>query len=145
VLNAPLGRSEIAALIPHSGAMCLLDEVQFWDATRIVCTASSHHNPDNPMASDGMLDAVCGIEYAAQAMAVHGALVAAGGRRPAAGYLVSVREVTCHSHRLDALPDSLEVTATRQAGSQSTALYTFSLRCGPMEIVTGRAAVVLDA
>ena len=28
-----LGRAGIAALIPHAGAMCLLDRVVAWDAT----------------------------------------------------------------------------------------------------------------
>jgi predicted hotdog family 3-hydroxylacyl-ACP dehydratase len=145
VLSAPLGRAEIARLIPHAGTMCLLDAVHFWDSTKIVCTASGHRDADNPLASDGSLDAVCGIEYAAQAMAVHGALIAAAGRRPTAGVLASVREVTCHAARLDLLADDLEVTATRLAGDQATALYAFSLRCGTEPVLTGRAAVVLDA
>jgi predicted hotdog family 3-hydroxylacyl-ACP dehydratase len=145
MLIAPPGRSEIAELIPHAGAMCLLDGVRFWDATRIVCTASSHRDADNPLASDSGLDAICGIEYAAQAMAVHGALIASAGRRPAAGYLASVRDVTWHAARLDLLADDLEVTATRLAGNQASALYSFSLRCGAEPVLTGRAAVVLDA
>jgi predicted hotdog family 3-hydroxylacyl-ACP dehydratase len=145
MLSAPLGRPQIAALIPHAGSMCLLDAVRFWDATTIVCTASSHLDPGNPLASEGSLDAVCGIEYAAQAMAVHGALTATEGRRPTAGYLVNVREVTCHSNRLDRLTDDLEITATRLAGGAANALYSFSLRCGPYPVLTGRAAVVLDA
>ena len=145
MLTTALGRPEIAALIPHAGAMCLLDRVRSWDATTIVCTASSHRNPSNPLARDGSLYAVCGIEYAAQAMAVHGALTATEGRRPKAGYLASVREVTYHSNRLDLLTVDLEITATRLAGSQANALYSFSLRCGLAPILTGRAAVVLDA
>jgi predicted hotdog family 3-hydroxylacyl-ACP dehydratase len=145
MLSAPLRRSEIAGLIPHAGAMCLLETVQFWDDTTIVCIASSHRDADNPLASDGRLDGLCGIEYAAQAMAVHGTLVATPGNRPTAGYLASVREVICHTHRLDLLPDILEVTATRLAGDRATALYSFNLRCGSATILTGRAAVVLDA
>ena len=31
-----LDRTVIAGLIPHAGAMCLLDEVLAWDATTIV-------------------------------------------------------------------------------------------------------------
>ena len=100
------------------------------DNVTIVCTASSHRDASNPLASDGSLDAVCGIEYAAQAMAVHGALTAPAGRRPAAGYLASVRDVVCHAARLDLLADDLEITATRLAGDQATAVYEFSLRSG---------------
>jgi predicted hotdog family 3-hydroxylacyl-ACP dehydratase len=145
MLSAPLGRAEIAGLIPHAGAMCLLETVRFWDATTIVCTACSHRAAGNPLARDGCLDAVCGIEYAAQAMAVHGALTAASGRRPTAGYLASVREVVGHAARLDLLAGDLEVTATRLAGDRSTALYAFSLRSGGVPVLAGRAAVVLDA
>jgi predicted hotdog family 3-hydroxylacyl-ACP dehydratase len=145
MLSASLGRSEIAALIPHAGAMCLLDTVRFWDIATIVCTASSHRDAGNPLAIDGAMDALCGIEYAAQAMAVHGALTAAAGRRPTAGYLASVRQVMCLTVRLDQLADDLEVTATRLAGDHVTALYAFSLRTGGVPVLTGRAAVVLDA
>jgi predicted hotdog family 3-hydroxylacyl-ACP dehydratase len=65
--------------------MCLLDRVVHWDSQRIHCRASSHRSADNPLRSRDQLSAACGIEYAAQAMAVHGALQApAGSKRPAA-------------------------------------------------------------
>ena len=84
-----MDRTQIATLIPHAGAMCLLDAVIAWDATTITCLASSHRTPTNPLAARGRLEVVCGVEYAAQAMAVHGAL-AGGGRRPTAGDRKSV-------------------------------------------------------
>ena len=143
-MSAPIGKTEIAALIPHAGAMCLLDSVFFWDDKKIVCLASSHRDSDHPLASDGQLLAVCGIEYAAQAMAVHGGLTANAGKRSAAGYLASVRDVVCHDDRLDLLLDDLEVTATRLAGDMSGAVYGFVLRHGTATILEGRAAVVLD-
>jgi predicted hotdog family 3-hydroxylacyl-ACP dehydratase len=97
------------------------------------------------MASGGRLEAVSGIEYAAQAMAVHGGLTAARGQRPTAGYLASVRDVTCRTEPLDVLRDDLEVIATRLAGDASGAVYGFVVRCGTATILEGRAAVVLDA
>jgi predicted hotdog family 3-hydroxylacyl-ACP dehydratase len=136
--------AEIATLIPHAGAMCLLDSVRCWDATKIVCIASSHRDAANPLAGDGSLDVLCGIEYAAQAMAVHGVLTT-GGERPEVGYLASVRDVICHAARLDLLLDDLEVTATRLAGDRATAIYGFTLRCVDATILEGRAAVVIDA
>jgi predicted hotdog family 3-hydroxylacyl-ACP dehydratase len=140
----PVGKAEIASIIPHAGAMCLLNSVRFWDSSTIVCVASSHRDADHPLASGGRLDAVCGIEYAAQAMAVHGGLNAISGHRPAAGYLASVRDVVCHVERLDLQTDDLEVTATRLAGDAAGAVYGFDLRCGTATVLTGRAAVVLD-
>jgi len=56
--------------------MCLLDEVLSWNATRVQCRSSTHRDASNPLRNRGCLAAVCGIEYAAQAMAVHGALIA---------------------------------------------------------------------
>ena len=73
----PLDHAWIEQHIPHKGRMCLLDAVLSWDATRIRCRSASHRTPDNPLRAHGRLGAACGIEYAAQAMAVHGALVAA--------------------------------------------------------------------
>jgi len=140
-----IGKIGIAALIPHTGAMCLLDEVRFWDHSTIVCVASSHRAADHPLASGGRLDVVCGIEYAAQAMAVHGGLTSSAGEGPTPGYLASVRQVICHTGRLDLLPDDLEVTATRLTADRAGAVYSFVLRCGTATILEGRAAVVLAA
>jgi predicted hotdog family 3-hydroxylacyl-ACP dehydratase len=142
-LTTAIGKAEIAALIPHAGAMCLLDSVVGWDSTSITCLASSHRDVNNPLMRDGRLDSVCGIEYAAQAMAVHFGLTA--GRRSASGYLASVRDVICHVGRLDLLSGDLEVSATRLAGDAAGAVYSFRLCCGEAMILEGRMAVVLDA
>jgi len=73
-----LTREHILGLIPHQGTMCLLDRVLDWSAGEIVCAASSHLAPDNPLRRDGRLGAICGIEYGLQAAALHGALVRGG-------------------------------------------------------------------
>lgn len=147
-LRAPLGRAWIAAHIPHSGAMCLLDAVEAWDATRIRCTATSHRDPRNPLRSRGRLAAVCGVEYAAQAMAVHGALHAVRdgsmAGRPRVGYLASVRNVEAHIDRLDTLDAALVIEAERVSGDASTILYGFTVRGNDRVLLTGRAAVMLD-
>ena len=55
--------------------MCLLDEVLSWDLQRISCRSASHRAADNPLRAHGRLGAACAIEYAAQTVAVHGALL----------------------------------------------------------------------
>lgn len=80
---AVLDRAWIAAHIPHQGSMCLLDAVREWSGEAITCTASSHTDPANPLRADGRLGAANGIEYAAQAMAIHGALLAGDGSEAA--------------------------------------------------------------
>ncbi|RQR33749.1 3-hydroxylacyl-ACP dehydratase [Burkholderia sp. Bp9143] len=148
--TATLDRAWIAAHIPHDGAMCMLDRVEAWDAARIRCSATSHRDPHNPLRSRGRLASVCGIEYAAQAMAVHGALLGAQQAqtehaRPRAGYLASVRNVDAFVDRLDTFELPLIVDAERIGGDDRSVLYGFTLRCGERVLLGGRAAVMLDA
>jgi predicted hotdog family 3-hydroxylacyl-ACP dehydratase len=141
VLNA----ADIARRIPHQGSMCLLDFVTQWDGTTIVCTASSHRAPDNPLRANGRLGAACGVEYAAQAMAVHGSLLAQSNSAPRVGYLASVRSVELLVPRLDDLASDLTITAERITGDANNILYRFTVAADGQTLLTGRAAVVLDA
>ena len=86
--------------MPHAGAMVLLDRVVRWDADRIVCGARSHLDPANPLREAGRLACLCGVEYALQAAALHGALLA-GGTAQRAGYAASLRNIVLHAARLD--------------------------------------------
>jgi predicted hotdog family 3-hydroxylacyl-ACP dehydratase len=138
-------KAEIAKLIPHAGAMCLLDAVIRWDATHISCTSRTHLEPANPLRSGGELHAMCGVEYAAQAMALHGGLSGMIGGRPRAGYLVGLREVVCRQRRLDTFDGDLTIDAAQLMGDQGRVIYEFTLRAGATEILSGRATVVLDA
>lgn len=143
--SLPLDRAAIAARIPHQGTMCLLDAVVAWSADAIECRATSHADPANPLRADGRLGAASGIEYAAQAMAVHGALLAEPAGPPRQGYLTSVRGVTLHVARLDDLAGELAVRAERLSGDGQHILYQFSLAHAGRCLLEGRAAVVLDA
>ncbi len=137
-------RAWIAARIPHSGTMCLLDGVLEWDQGHICCEATSHRAGDNPLRSNGCLHATCGIEYAAQAMAVHGALCHSDGGRPRAGFLASVRSVELTVDRLDDIAASLDIAAERLGGDGSSVLYGFIVSSEGRRLLAGRAAVILD-
>ena len=152
IATPTLQHDGIARRIPHQGSMCLLDRVASWDTRQIHCEASSHLAQSNPLRAYGRLGAACGIEYAAQAMAVHGALIAqaqasAGEATngPQIGYLVSVRSVVLHVERLDKLSGALIIQAERMSGDDSTLLYSFTLHCGIALLVSGRAVVVVNA
>ena len=126
--------------------MCLLDGVEAWDAQRIQCRADSHRALDNPLRAGDRLGAVCGIEYAAQAMAVHGALLAAPGSIGAkAGYLVSIRGAQLHVSRLDDIRADLWVEASCITRSENNILYQFSVSAARVLLLQGRAAVVVNA
>jgi predicted hotdog family 3-hydroxylacyl-ACP dehydratase len=138
-------QAEIAKVIPHTGSMCLLDGVLECDAQRIRCISSTHRNADNPMRTGDTLLALCGIEYAAQAMAVHGAWDAKFDSKPRAGYLAALRDVTCHTMRLDDLSDDLMIDAEKVMGDEARVIYQFNIHAGANKIMSGRATVVLDA
>jgi predicted hotdog family 3-hydroxylacyl-ACP dehydratase len=149
---ATLDHAGIAARVPHSGAMCLLAALQAWDAHAIDCTATNHRDANHPLRTRSGLLAACAIEYAAQAMALHGALLGqARGTPPAPGRLASARGVTLHRRRLDDLPaaphgdDALHIRATRQAGHALHVLYEFTVHHAGQCVAQGRAAVVLVA
>ena len=149
-----LNREDISARIPHAGRMVLLDEVTEWDSERIVCRSGMHHDRGNPLYVAGQLSSVCAIEFAAQAMAVHGSLLAhhdvpASMRdvltmKPRAGFLASVRNVHMAVSRLDDVRGVLTIEATRESGDDLRVLYLFEVRAGDAVLVSGRAAVVLQ-
>lgn len=140
-----IDRAWIAARIPHQGSMCLLDHVEAWDAQRLRCRAVSHRAPDNPLRAHGKLAAACGIEYAAQAMAVHGALLAPQQARPRLGFLASVRGTVLHVGRLDDIAADLVIEIERFSGDGNNVLYDFSIHAQDRLLLEGRAAVVMNA
>jgi predicted hotdog family 3-hydroxylacyl-ACP dehydratase len=145
-----MNRAWIAARIPHQANMCLLDEVLDFDVRGIRCRTGTHRASDNPLRAHGRLGAACGIEYAAQAMALHGALAppardAAGANPVRVGLLASVRDVRARVLRLDDVESDMICEARHIAGDNFTALYEFELRDGSHVLLSGRASVVLDA
>ena len=130
-------------LIPHRGAMSLLDSVVDWDDTRIHLTAISHIHTDNPLRSDGRLRAVHLCEYGAQAMAVHGGLLARReGKVAAPGLLVSLRSVRLHVARVDELPGPLDVHAIKLLDGGASWQYEFRVEHRGQVLAEGRAAVI---
>lgn len=130
-------------LIPHAGGMCLLDEVVEWDAKRLHARSSSHQRADNPLRADDVLHAVNLCEYAAQAMAAHGALCAreAGGAlRP--GLLVALREVQLRVERIDDLPGRLQIHVECLLALVDSLQYAFRVEHRGTLLATGRAAVM---
>ena len=143
---APLDRAELCELIPHAGAMCLLETVLAWDSETIHCRAQSHRGRAHPLAHDGRLDALHLIEYGAQAMAVHGGLLARAAGSPARpGLLVAVRNVAFEVERIDDIEEALEIHARRLLASIDGAggwLYEFSASAGTRPLARGRIAVM---
>lgn len=144
-------RAWIAAHVPHQGSMCLLDGVLDHDDTRVRCISQRHRDPGMPLRAHGRLAAVCGIEFAAQAAAVHGALLdertmgrAADVRVPRAGYIAALRAVRLHVARLDDIDAPLVACAERLGGDDVTVVYGLALEAGGRELLQARATIVID-
>ncbi len=136
-----LSKAEFAPLIPHAGAMNLLDRVLDFDADALHAVSHSHRSEDNPLRREGALSPHCGIEYAAQAMAVHGALLAGAEGPPRPGYLALARDVVWTVSRLDDIPEDLDIRVRKLAVQADSVMYEFSLAAAERVLVTGRAAV----
>ena len=146
-MTAPqtLDRAGIARRIPHSGTMCLLERLESWDANAIHCTTSTHAHADNPLRTDRGLLSPNLIEYAAQAMALHGGLLAPEGSEPSAGFLASARNVRLAVERIDDIAGALQVHAQRVSGDESQILYEFAVKDAQgRPLAEGRAVVVLN-
>jgi predicted hotdog family 3-hydroxylacyl-ACP dehydratase len=138
-------KDELCLLVPHSGAMCLLEEVVAWDEEQILCLAISHRDPANPLRHEGRLPALCAIEYAAQAMAVHGGLTARKNQgKPKVGFLGSVRDIKLFAEHLEDIVEPLEICAIKQMADANSSLYELRVSVAEKELMTGRAAVFLQ-
>ncbi len=146
-MTAPqtMDQAGIARRIPHSGTMCLLERLESWDANRIHCTTSAHTRPDNPLRTASGLLSPNLVEYAAQAMALHGGLLAPEDSEPSAGFLASARGVRLAVDRIDEVPGILHVHAERVSGDATQILYEFAVKDGQgRALAEGRAVVVLN-
>ena len=136
-------KAEIHTLIPHSGLMCLLDEVTQWDDRSIVCVSNTHRDPANPLRRQGRLSAVHAFEYGAQAAAVHGGLLArAAGTIAPAGFLAALRDGRLHVTRLDYIHLPLRIWATHLFGDGANTVYEFVLLAATALVAEGRVTIV---
>ena len=94
----------ISQLIPHAGNMVLLDEINHWNNDNITATVFAKPLRDNPLieASDNnTFNSLLLIEYAAQAAAVHAALLASGlgAQRPA--YIGATKNINIQKNTVE--------------------------------------------
>ena len=136
-------REELSQLIPHAGSMCLLDGVRHWDDDSICCISRTHQSLDNPLRKNNQLSSVHSMEYGAQAMAVHGGLLARDkGESIKPGYLAALRDVDLYVPRLDDVEDTLVITAKKLMAGAGNLMYVFKVMAGDRLISSGRATVI---
>ncbi len=119
-----LNQQQIRRLIPHQGAMCLLERVEYWDEKSIHCTSNSHKNPDNPLCLDGQLSALHLLEYGAQAMALHSGLLK---QAVTPGFFAAARHIQLFVDTIHDIEDELSITAKLQMNSKDGAVYDIDI------------------
>lgn len=138
-----IDKQELCSLIPHAGGMCLLDGVLSWTDTEIFCVSDSHLAADHPLRRNGSLSAVHLLEYGAQAMAVHGGLLARrAGLSLRDAYLAALRNVEFSRMDLNGLRDSLQINATRLIAAGENIMYAFTVDANGERLVAARATVI---
>jgi len=141
-----IDKATIRGLIPHAGAMCLLDAVAAWDERSIACLTESHRDPANPLRRHGRLAALHAIEYGAQAAAIHGALCArAAGQTAVPGYLAALHDARWFVADLDAITAPLDVVASPVLGSVGHWIYAIRISAAGRALAEARITIALRA
>lgn len=140
-----IDKAEIRSLIPHAGAMCLLDAVTAWDEQSITCLSDTHRDPANPLRRQGRLSVLHAIEYGAQAAAIHGALCArAAGQTASPGYLAALREARWFVAELDEIAAPLEVVARPLLGDVGYWIYAIQIGAAGRLLAEARITIALQ-
>ena len=137
-----LDHAAIAARIPHTGRMCLLDRVLKWDTHTIRCSATSHRDQDNPLREAGGLAALAGIEYAAQAAAVHGALLL-DAAVPRSGVLAALKNVTATQQWLHEIADDIVIEANLLHSDPAGGIFAFAVFASEERILSGQFTLMV--
>lgn len=139
----------VDTLLPHAGRMRLVDRIVLYDEQRIVCESDSHRAADHPLADAETLSIVVALEYGAQAMAIHGGLLAAMAQpqraRARHGFLVAASDLNWSVDRLDTCASPLIIEAVSELRSDNHVAYRFEVRAADVTLFRGRASVLLDA
>ena len=133
----------IDSLIPHKGAMCLLDGIEYHDGQRIICSTMQHRSTSNPLRTSAGLSSLHAIEFAAQAVAVHGGLLATAQARPPLGLLLSARDCRFGVRRIDDIEGPLVIEAAQAGNNDETLLYRFKVTAQDVLLAEGRVTVLL--
>ncbi len=142
-------KAQICQLLPHSGTMCLLDEIVSWDKEQLVVKTMSHTELDNPLFYEDSLNSIHGIEYAAQTMALHSALLAQKEtkQKESRGYLASVKNIQISEEYLfqaqsNNLTPLFIYVSILMAGSQGFT-YQFEILKDDKVFISGKITIFL--
>lgn len=135
-LRFPLALKDLPDLIPHAGDMCLWEQVLACSDTTITCSTTTHLKDNHPLHANGTLSHINLVEYGAQAIAIHGGLLALNQnllnqnheQAPAkVGYIASIKKIQFFQQDFTAEPD-IFVLAELVTSDENARLYQFEIQ-----------------
>jgi predicted hotdog family 3-hydroxylacyl-ACP dehydratase len=115
----------VVDLVPHAGAMVLLDALTAWQTGQARCTATIREHA--PFVVDGRVDSAVTIEYMAQAVAAclgYEAITAGDGVR--VGMIIACKRFEAHADALH-VGDEIEVDVRCIQGNESLSHFDCKL------------------
>ena len=138
-----LNHADIERLLPHKGTMCFIDAVTDWDRETISCSAAAP-SAAHPLVRNGRVSALVAVEYAAQATALHGALLDTA-TRPQAGMLATLRDVSLHGVWFPVNKNLLTIHAKLLSRTDGGCSYSFKVASDHQPIASGFLLVAFQS
>lgn len=135
-------RQQIAQLIPHGEAMCLLDQITDWDKHNLNATTTSHRRADNPLIENGRMNTVALVEYGAQAAAVHAALQQSGLGEARPAYLGAIKKLHLLTPFVDVNVTELQIQAQCIFSDNNGAIYDIKANAHGTNLMAGRLVLI---
>ena len=123
-------KTEIEKIIPHSGKMCLIDEVLSWNQNSIDCSSFSHQDKNHPLRQvSGTLNSLHALEYGAQAAAIHHVLIQKQGKilPSKGGVVVKFRSVKLFCEDLSDYQSALMIQAKQVMSNEQIIIYDIKI------------------
>jgi predicted hotdog family 3-hydroxylacyl-ACP dehydratase len=104
----------------------------------------THKDSNNPLRRHHQLTALHAFEYGAQALAIHGGLLAkTAGDNASPAYLAALRDAQLHVTRLDDIPTPLEITAKQLMGQQGNAIYAIRVSTDNRLLASANVTIII--
>jgi len=146
LLNSDLNSQEIEQRLPHAGKMSLLDKVTYADRLTLSASAVSHLSSDNPLRFNHKLSSINGIEYAAQAMAIHGFLLSELKQTEAStktGYIATIRNIDIFTPFFPETESVIKIEVKQLMSDTNGFTYQFHISDGKKTLISGKITVFL--
>lgn len=138
--------SKLYQALPHSGNMCLIQNIIDWSESTICCSTTSHLDADNILAIDSRLPAWSGIEYITQALALHGALLKGVEEDPVIkqAFVATIQIVEIFTDDISQYSGFLTIKATIIFNQENSAVFDCSLEYDGEKLLTCECGVIFQ-